>query len=132
MRSRTILPALSAALFLAVVACSESITAHAANCPAPGLVHDGSFFLVDGPALSSEAGLQAGTALRDRGCEDVFVTVQDSVAPAAPQAWTEGDAMGIPAGTRFYARAAAEGEDDLVANVGGEWVRLTRHSPVRR
>lgn len=121
------LAAVAAAASFVALACSGGPTETAASC-APFVTRaQGAVFVGGGQASAAEAGPVFSVVQRQRKCEDVFVIVTDSAAPAPKRdPWADGDSF-LPAGTKLYQRAGSEpGQELVVEYAPGEWVRLVK------
>ncbi len=123
---RVLLATLTFGCIVAPVACSTPTLEPQGSCIGAGVLLQNTFFVMRGLASASDAGPVYGVVKRERGCEDVFVTVTDSVAPGPPEEpWIDGDATGLGVGTLLYVKSGeAPGARLVVRTTTGDWIEL--------
>lgn len=125
------LAAAALAALLTAGGCSEVTIAPAGLC-VHAVQAQGTIFVLDvsATATAAEAGALFAVVQRERNecIHGMPVTVTDSTPPPPPrEPWVDGDAFGIPAGTRLYERVGPEPGQQLVAEISpGTWWLLHR------
>jgi hypothetical protein len=127
--------AAAVAAVVAIAACAGGeATVPEALCPPPMVRAQGNWYDFAGGTNAGEAGAIVGVVQRAHRCNDTVVTVTDSVNPtpstSKSEPWVDGDAGGLPVGTRLYERVGSVAGQEIVAEMGGgHWWLFRRRAP---